>query len=513
MFIDARELPSDASIEGDVCIVGGGAAGISIAREFLNTRHRVILLESGDILFNEETQNLYLGQNIGQKYWDPKDIRFRLRFFGGTTNHWGGWCAMPDPLDFEVRPDIKYSGWPFPLTNLEPWYNRAKQLCRIGPYGFALSDWGIDPSSIPPPFNGPHFNFQIVRVSKPIVRFSPVYGPSLELAQNIRIFLNANGIYFETETDNGEVTALRVATLSGKRFSVRTKLYILASGAIENARLLLLSRSRAQLGFGNDRDLVGRFLMAHLSYTGGIVAFMSASTDPAMFYGRQLYIRDGRQLRYVRALSLAEKTRRERALPNMRLVFGPINAKKINSIKRRSDLDQIPDLYDIESIDMQTNRKEAGELSGILAIAGSEQLPNPESRITLSEIKDGLGMQAVKINWQLLRQDKRGMAEGHRLLGIELGRANLGRYQTFVPLDEKDTWPDDMIANGHCMGTTRMHADERLGVVDENCRVHGMKNLYIAGSSVFPTGGAFNPTFTIVALALRLADYVKNELT
>ena len=172
---------------------------------------------------------------------------------------------------------------------------------------------GVAPSSVPAPFNGPHFNFQIVRVSEPIVRFSPVYGPGLELAQNIKIFLNANGIYCETEPGSDEVKALRVATLSGKRFSVKTKLFILASGAIENARLLLLSRSRAQQGFGNERNLVGRFLMAHLAYTGGIVAFMSASTDPAMFYGRQLYMRDGRQLRYVRALSNRKNATRARS--------------------------------------------------------------------------------------------------------------------------------------------------------------------------------------------------------
>jgi choline dehydrogenase-like flavoprotein len=239
---------------------------------------------------------------------------------------------------------------------------------------------------------------------------------------------------------------------------------------------------------------------------------MSASTDPAMFYGRQLYMRDGRQRRYVRAVSLTEKTRRERVLPNMRLVFGPINARRIKDVKKRSDLDQFQDLYDIENISPQTKGKEPGEVGGLIAMVNSEQLPNSESRVTLGEVKDALGTQTVNINWQLLPEDKRGMAEGHRLFGIELGRANLGRYQTFVPLDKSDVWPDGMIANGHCMGTTRMHADERLGVVDENCRVHGMSNLYVAGSSVFPTGGTFNPTFTIIALALRLADHIKSEL-
>ena len=511
MFIDARELLPNTNLEADVCIVGGGAAGISIAREFLNTPHRVIIVESGDILFNQETQDLYLGQSIGRKYWDPKDVQFRLRFFGGTTNHWGGWCAMPDPLDFQARRDIKYSGWPFPLSDLQPWFNRAMKICRIGPYGFALSDWGIDPSSIQAPFNGPHYNFQVVQLSQPRVHFSPAYGPGLELAQNIRILLNGNGLYFETEPDSAEISTLKIATLSGNRFSVKSKLYILATGAIENARLLLLSRSISQRGFGNDHDLVGRFLMAHLAYTGGIIGFTSPATDPTMFYSRKVNTHDGRQLNFVQALSLTEKTRRERALPNLRLVFVPINGRRISDIQKPSDLNQSPDLYDIENNLAQGTRK-PDEIGGVLAMANSEQLPNPGSRITLGEIKDSLGMQAVKVDWQLLPEDRRGIVEGHRLLGTEVGRTNLGRYRTFVPLDRSDGWPENMIANGHCMGTTRMNADERLGVVNENCRVHGMKNLYVGGSSVFPTGGTFNPTFTIVALALRLSDHIKKEL-
>jgi choline dehydrogenase-like flavoprotein len=144
----------------------------------------------------------------------------------------------------------------------------------------------------------------------------------------------------------------------------------------------------------------------------------------------------------------------------------------------------------------------------LVARINGEQLPNPASRITLSQERDALGVQTVLVNWQLTPKDKEAMVSAHRLFGAELGRVGLGRYQSLVPQDE-GSWPDDMVGNGHTMGTTRMHRDSRYGVVDENCRVHGMQNLYVAGSSVFPTAGSFNPTLTIAALALRLADHIK----
>src|ERR1051325_2016851 len=496
LFFESQQVPADTLLECDVCIVGGGPAGITIAQEFANSRHNVILLESGGIQFDRAIQELYSGQNIGRKYSDPKDTDLRLRFFGGATNHWGGWCAMPYPLDFQVREDIQYSGWPFPLSHLSPWYTRAQQVCRIGPYGFDPSEWGMNLSDIPAPFTGPHFGCEIIRVSRPIVRFGPAYGPGLELAKNVRVFLNATGMDFEIGADAATVKTLKVGSLSGRRFSVRARIYVLAGGAIENARVLLWSRSQTKVGFGNDHDLVGRFFMPHLAYTGGIVVLLNQSIDPKFFHPNNLHIRDGRSLRYIRTFSLSENTRRERHLPSLRFALYPPDADTMEIIRKNSSTRQMKDLGEPLSARI------------LVARINAEQLPNPASRVTLSQERDALGVQTVLIDWQLTAKDKDAMVAAHRLFGAELGRVGLGRYQSLVPQDE-GSWPGDMVGNGHTMGTTRMHRDPRYGVVDENCRVHGIQNLYVAGSSVFPTAGSFNPTLTLVALALRLADHVK----
>ena len=145
MFVDARSVPPGTVIETEVCIVGAGAAGITLAREFINSGFRVALLESGDFDFQDKTQDLYGGANIGRRYFDPKDVGLRLRYFGGTTNHWGGWCAPLDPLDFEEREGVPHSGWPFSRDYLEPWYRRAQMVLQLGPYGYAPGDWGITP--------------------------------------------------------------------------------------------------------------------------------------------------------------------------------------------------------------------------------------------------------------------------------------------------------------------------------------------------------------------------------
>src|SRR5262245_11590099 len=167
MFVDARSVPPGTVIDTEVCIVGAGAAGITLAREFISSGFRVALLESGDTDFDEKTQALYGGKSVGKRYFDPMDIRLRLRFFGGTTNHCGGWCALPEPLDFETRPGVPYSGWPFTRSHLDPWYRRAHEVLQLGPFDYDPFHWGIAESDIPPPFNGPHFRCQMLQVSPP----------------------------------------------------------------------------------------------------------------------------------------------------------------------------------------------------------------------------------------------------------------------------------------------------------------------------------------------------------
>jgi choline dehydrogenase-like flavoprotein len=525
MFIDARSVPAGTVVETEVCIVGAGAAGISLAREFTNSGFRVILLESGGAELEEATQDLYAGSDIGRPYEIFPGSR--LRYFGGTTNHWGGvWCDMPNSLDFEMREGVPYSGWPFSLSYLEPWYRRAQPVLKLGPYGYALSDWGIAPSDIPEPFRGPHFVCHVLQQG-PATRFGPEYGPELRQARNLSVYLHANALRFDASENGGAVRQVNVGVLPDGRFTVGARIYVLAAGGIENARLLLLSESEAGIGLGN--DLVGRFFMLHLEYSGGIIVLTDPYADLTFLTGENgaRYNRLGVTRRFVSYISLSNETKRQLKLPNLRVRFQYPRIPEVDALMRliyRTDrgADILHDLgsvirrfpgvatYIARRMAHGRNRPPV-PMASIPLNCTSEQMPNPDSRIGLGKDVDVFGLRKVIVDWQLTAEDKRGMATGNRLLGAELGRGGFGRLQSTVPEDDSE-WPSDMRGDQHHMGTTRMQRDPSMGVVDENCRVHGVANLYVAGSSVFPTGGTFNPTLTIVALALRLADHIKERL-
>ena len=515
MFIDARSVTSETLVGTDLCIVGGGAAGITLARELASSSFGVVLLESGSTAFEHDTQELYVGRNIGRPYLDLATCR--LRYFGGTTNHWGGWCAPLNEVDFEEREGFPYSGWPFDKAHLDPWYRRAHEVCRLGAYDYGLTSWNISPQDIPEPFRGPHFISKISR-SNP-TRFGTAYKPDLDGPPRVTVYLNANAVGFDTNEAGTEVQELRVAALSGTRFRVRARIYVLAAGGIENARLLLLS-GKSDKGLGNERDLVGRFFMVHLTYSGGAIAvsdpyinvnFANSLAQPHDFF---LYI------------GLSDETMRAIKLPNFRFTveykFANV-IRAVDALKRLADtndpegrwVDVQKVVRDLDGLAKYSVRKafslQAMPIEAMILHCDSEQLPNPESRVSLGSKRDALGLREVVLDWRLTAEDKRNVNAVHRLLGAEVGRAAFGRLRYM--LDEDDSiWPEDLRGNEHHMGTTRMHRDPAKGVVDENCRVHGLANLYVAGSSVFPTGGVANPTLTIVTLALRLADHIKEQL-
>jgi choline dehydrogenase-like flavoprotein len=487
----------------------------------------VIVLESGGAELEQATQDLYAGSDIGRPY----DLfsASRLRYFGGTTNHWGGvWCDMPNLLDFETREGVPYSGWPFSLSYLEPWYRRAQPVLKLGPYGYALSDWDIAPSDIPEPFRGPHFVCQVLQQA-PATRFGSEYGPELRQARNLSVYLHANALRFDASENGGAVRQVNVGVLPNGRFAVRARIYILAAGGIENARLLLLSESETGVGLGNDHDLVGRFFVLHLEYSGGIIVLTDPYADLTFQTGEQgaRYNRLGVTRRFVSYISLSNETKRELNLPAFRVRFQYPRIPEVEALTRliyRTDrgADILNDLksairkfpavatYIARRMAYGRNRPPV-PMASIPLNCTSEQMPNPGSRIGLGKDLDVFGLRKVAVDWRLTAEDKRGMAAGNRFLAAELCRGGFGRLQSTVPKDDSE-WPSDMRGDQHHMGTTRMQRDPRMGVVDANCRVHGVANLYVAGCSVFPTGGTFNPTLTIVALALRLADHIKERL-
>ncbi|MEZ5734233.1 MAG: GMC family oxidoreductase [Novosphingobium sp.] len=527
MLVDARSVPTGTIVETEVCIVGAGAGGITLAREFNNSGIGVVLLESGGDKLEQATQDLYAGTNIGRPYEMFPISRFR--FFGGTTNRWGGaWCDLPSPLDYEERDGVPHSGWPFPLSDLEPWYRRAHKHLRLGPFGYSLADWGIASSDIPEPFKGPHFICRVLQQA-PRTRFGPHYRSELKKSSNVTVYLHANAMRFEGGENGGPVRQVNVGVLPDGRFTVRARIFIISCGGIETARLLLLSENDAGVGLGNQHDLVGRFFMLHLEYSGGTIELKDPYVDLAFQTGENgaKYKRLGAMRRFVSYICLSDEIRRQRKLPAMRIRFRYPRSPELDALWRLvnrigtkaelvrdlvSALRKTADLaiYIVRRIIYGRNKPPV-PLSEIPMNCTAEQLPNPNSRIGLGKDVDAFGLRRVVVDWQLTAEDQRGIVTADQLLREELERSGFGRLRSNISTACSE-WPDDLRGDQHHMGTTRMHRDPKQGVVDENCCVHGVENLFVASSSVFPTSGTFNPTLTILALAVRLADHVKQQL-
>jgi choline dehydrogenase-like flavoprotein len=522
MFIDARTLAKDTQIDTDVCIVGAGAAGITIARELIDQPFRVCLLESGGLGRHEDTQALYRGNIVGFPYY-PLDLT-RLRYFGGTTNHWAGGCRPLEEIDFETRPEIPHSGWPFPKSHLDPFYQRAHHLCQLGPYDYNPANWETE--------ENPCLSMVGNRVAtaihqeSPPTRFGQIYREEIEQAQNISTYLFANVVEIGTTAAADRVTRLSMATLQGNHFSVTARFFILATGAIENARLLLVSNKVQNTGLGNQHDLVGRFFMDHLSIPGGLLL---PSLDLGSCAG--LYITRGKfnGVGGVGYLMLTPETLRREKLLSVRAFVRSASPQELArgttgwSISaqallgaartRNLDIDFAGHLANVirntDEVAIYVYRKFFRRPRGIFfsLYYQLEHAPNPDSRVTLVPERDQLGMPRVQLTWRFGDLERRTLQRANEIIGQEFGRAGFGRVSA-VHDDPNTGWPAGLRGSWHQIGTTRMHPDPKQGVVDEQCQVHGVANLFIAGSSVFPTSGYMNPTLTIVALSIRLADHV-----
>jgi choline dehydrogenase-like flavoprotein len=272
-------------------------------------------------------------------------------------------------------------------------------------------------------------------------------------------------------------------------------------------------------GLGNRHDLVGRFFMSHALCQPGIFL----PSDPLL--STTLYLDSKPAVDGLRAnghLSLSADTQREHKLLNFNAALFPVAKPGVASAKRlrRWEFDMlVKDLRNIiADMDGVAKATYSKIVNGIIAVeaysltCAIEQSPNPASRVTLVSERDTFGKQRVRLDWRLTAADKNTLMRSLEVIGVELGRAALGRIR--IDLDDRDDkWPSFVGDAGHHIGTTRMHIDAKRGVVDQDCRVHGMSNLFVAGSSVFPTCGHANPTLTIVALALRLADHVRRVMT
>lgn len=499
MFQDARKIPKNTTLNYDIAIIGGGAAGITIAREFSNTDLRIAVIESGGLEYDAGSQDLYEGE-LGQREYPL--AASRQRYFGGSSNHWGGYTRPLDPIDFEARDWIPDSGWPMDRSIIDPLYPKAAGILQIGPLQSENPEFWYSRAG------ERDFDYPAKQLQTRFYQFSPptrlgaVYRSDLERPSNLTVLLNANVTDIVAAKNAASVKRLEVRCLDGNRLTVTAKLFVLATGGLENPRLLLVSNSVENKGLGNSNDLVGRYFMEHPHLTLFCkVVVTRHERFPSLFLKRTSM--EGALVRAI--FTPREDFLRSRRLLNIHLGVEKAAAGVPEGSASQRMLQAAGGLLP----DAQGVNGKAKPGMALSVGCACEQTPNPLSRVTLSEEQDPLGMPRIKLDWRLIEQERRSFVEHVRSLGRELGAMGMGRLRLLI--DDDGIWPENVAGGSHHMGTTRMASDPKKGVVDADCRVHGLANLYIAGSSVFPTSGAANPTLSLVALALRLADHLKEK--
>lgn len=456
------------TIEADICIVGSGAAGLVLASQFLYSDVRVCVIESGakepasepDPLYEFESTNL------------PISPRSRARAFGGTTTKWSGRWKPLEGIDFTKRDWIEYSGWPVTHEEMLPYYERARHLfdmpdCMLQGKHIRMPELRDSPIEYVP------FQFQAKNKRK----WAEFFYDRLHRSENISLHFNSHVLRIQK---NGRlVERVFVQTAAKQPVAVAAKIFVLALGGIENPRMLLVS------DIGNEYDQVGRYFMDHPKGASGLIEGYRPMdlTDSAFFDNTN---------RTSFALRLSDSFQKKHTLLNSHIYLEALSNREPMSL-------------------IASKIFSASRVSPVAIVRNYlEQAPDPANRITLGSARDTFGNPRAKVEWRVGKLDKKTIKTFHELLQTELPRLKIGELKS--PLIEK---PDEFAITqdaSHHMGTTRMGDDPKTSVVDADSRVHSIDNLYVAGSSVFPTGGAGGPVATIAALSLRLADHLKTIL-
>jgi choline dehydrogenase-like flavoprotein len=322
--------------------------------------------------------------------------------------------------------------------------------------------------------------------------------------------------------ETSRVDRAMVVTLAKRHLEIRAQVFVLATGGIENARLLLLSRLGNPNGLGNHHDLVGRFFQEHLRVQTGLIIPADAQLIRQLGFYQRRFVGPWQ---VTSSLTLDDLLLRQEGLLNFAAYLRVTNEAAASAparaaaalIQARRDLKTPLRPYVFAAVrhPLQVARARipirglAGEPRVQLSFQ-SEQAPNPNSRVILGNDTDALGRPRARVEWRLADSDTDSIRRAQELIHAEIHRSNLG---SMTQLYGEEKIPIPIRGFRHHIGTTRMHLSPRSGVVDSECRVHGINNLYVAGSSIFPTGGYANPTLTLVALSLRLADHIRKIMT
>lgn len=551
MILDLDYAEDGTAFEADICIVGGGAAGITLALGLMGSDRRVLLLESGGERVEEDVQSLSEGEVV-----DPAlhslPAKYRQRRLGGSTGIWGGRCLPFDAIDFERRPWIEDSGWPFGLDELLPYYAEANGICEAGRFAYTAEE-AFAPGGARPiigRFRGRQFTQNTLeRFSLP-TDFGRRYRSRLHASRALSVLLHANATELRTDATTGGVAEVAIRTLRGKRYSARAKCFVLAIGGIETPRLLLASMDHHAEGIGNANGWVGRTYMCHIAGTLGEIRLGGADrvwhgyevSDEGVYCRRRFALTAAAQrsleignftarLHHPRIPDPAHRTGALSALYLAKPLISYEYSKRLHGEGAASTgawpqhvrnivLDPFATVGFLAHLARKrilARRKFPSIVvrpkTGVYSIEfNAEQEPNRNSRIRLvpGSGPDRLGMPRVCVDWRYTGGDMRTVREAVSALADDLETSGCGRLEHDPEAVEAHALRDGALG-GHHIGTARMAESPLRGVVDADCRVHGVPNLYVAGSAVFPTSSQANPTLTICAMALRLAEHLQRR--
>ncbi|MDQ3061022.1 MAG: GMC family oxidoreductase [Pseudomonadota bacterium] len=550
MIENAERIPHGACLQADVCVVGAGPAGIALALDLSARGLSVLLLEAGQIREDKTIQSLYQGEVADERLHSPPD-KYRQRRLGGSSAIWGGRCMPFDRLDFDTRSQVPGSGWPLSYDDLLPYYPRANALAEAGRFSYdASSAFSAD---APPLIRG--FNSRRV-LSSGLERFScPTdfgrrYAKQLQLAPDLQLLLGASCTGVRLHSDGRAVRSLDVATLAGRRFSVSARATVLATGGLETARLLLASNDVALAGIGNFHDVVGRYYMCHIAGNVGRLHVYGPlhnvrhgyeMAPEGVYCRRRLSVVASEQHRLGLANAVArlhfpritDPSHHSGVLSGLFLARRLISyeyGKRLNdgtaatpAVYARHLLNVLGDPLDTVAfaghwlsrrtlaerkfpsviLRNRTNRFSL-ELHG-------EQRPLAHSRVTLGERVDALGMPQLRVDWRYSPADIESLRATLDVLVEEFAHSGTAHFE-YDPYTLEEDLMRFGAYGGHHIGTARMGCDPRTSVVNADCQVHSVHNLFVAGSAVFPTSSQANPTLTLIALALRLGSILAQRL-
>ncbi len=522
--LDALEVPNGAEINADVCVVGSGAAGITIARQLNDKNIDVLLLEAGALSRTACAElDTYDVEQAGLPWANPNPDRGR--WYGGSTNLWYGRIALPDPIDFEKRPWVPNSGWPLRFAELTPWMQTAADILDVEHFDKMSIEHWYDHPTVTMFYADGRAELRSFLWARGLY-MGPRYRKLMEQSRNVRLILNATATELKSQDSGTAVASLVAQAPSGGRFTVKATTYVLAAGGLENPRLLLASTGGCATGFGNGHDLVGRYYMEHPRGEGlaevDLRGLSSAQLQRIILLGERVPTRFGKaQLR----VTFPEKMQRDEQLLNNSLHAHLVSEfhesfgfRALHRLRQRwsgkaldagSSItgDVVAGVKIVPSTVAHFGRSVVGRArpTKLLLVDQMEQEPDPSSRVTVDlRQRDRTSLPRLTVDWRVGESTYRSLRRMHVLVKDILCGVGITKFQSEV-LDRPDEKPElwDM---KHPMGTTRMADSPHEGVVDRHGRVHGVRNLYVTGSSVFPTGGHANPTLMIVALAARLAD-------